>query len=109
MFGKIIDHEIIHYTAEKVEYDDAAEAVKGIAERMAKGWSVMDRRHDGSTVTVDFRRDESQWDGSRIVNVVSGEAVWLGTLDDLLNDDCNPFERDDALKLYRRLSEMKKQ
>lgn len=109
MTGTIIDREIVHYTEERVEYADAAQAVKGIAEREAEGWSVIDRRHDDLTVTVVFRRDESQWDGSRIVNVVTGQTAWLGTLDDLLSDDSNPFDPEDALRLYLRLSHMRGQ
>lgn len=109
MTGKIIDREIVHYTEERVEYADAAQAVKGITEREAKGWSVFDRRHDGLTVTVVFRRDERQWDGNRIVNVLTGQTAWLGSLDDLLSDDSNPFDPEDALRLYQRLSQMKRQ
>ena len=109
MTGKIIDREIVHYTEETVQYDYAEQAVKGIAERESDGWTVIDRRHDALTVTVVFRRDESQWDGRRIVNVVTGRTAWLGSLDDLLNEDSNPFDREDALKLYQRLSQANEQ
>lgn len=59
MTGTIIHREIVHYTEETVQYADAAQAVKGVAEREAEGWSVIDRRHDDLTVAVVFRRDHT--------------------------------------------------
>ena len=54
---KIIDRSVVKVETEIVQYDDANEAVAGIATRESAGWIVIERSHEGDEVFVEFRRD----------------------------------------------------
>lgn len=60
MVGIVAHREVVHFVREVVEYPDVREALIGISEREAEGWTVFERVHRETAVTVDFRRDRSK-------------------------------------------------